>query len=249
MQAMMPPRHPSIAGSRLPLSKAHPAGADPHLIGTCASRRLATSRAGARGSRRVRRGPRSFTAVAWRGASIRPVSGHARRARPRPSPFGRRPRKRGRDAEIDNVSSGDRAAAVPVADDQLLLIGQDAQAATPEQGPCRRRQRPNRDEGAGCYSDADARDGPESHECQIAAQEHLPGAPYRRGTHLKAGSGWRGSILHEHDHTDRVSKPSLLPRRSRVNGHQDLRVGGHEISRSADIRNPGGRTADLRVRA
>jgi hypothetical protein len=32
-----------------------------------------------------------------------------------------------------------------------------------------------------------------------------------------------------------------------VNGHQDLPVGGHQNSRPTDSRNPGGRTADLRV--
>jgi len=33
-----------------------------------------------------------------------------------------------------------------------------------------------------------------------------------------------------------------------VNGHQDLPVGGHQTSRPTDNRNPGGRTADLRVK-
>ena len=41
---------------------------------------------------------------------------------------------------------------------------------------------------------------------------------------------------------------SLASNPTGVNGQQDLPVGGQQTSRPTDTRNPGGRTADLRVR-
>lgn len=45
-----------------------------------------------------------------------------------------------------------------------------------------------------------------------------------------------------------LSHARQLITRNSVNGHQDLPVGGHQTSRPTDNRNPGGRTADLRVK-
>lgn len=44
-----------------------------------------------------------------------------------------------------------------------------------------------------------------------------------------------------------IDPPGALLRAEGVNGQQDLPMGGQEISRPVDSRNPGGRTADLRV--